>query len=325
MARVDPGKSGLPGGTSGLGFFRQLPPAKSRAATGPVGMGGRIIVRHNIHIARKDARGIRESVPPNLLETAERRAGRIQSTIRRQMAAEYRKGTGRAARGVYAKVARSRNGDKQSVVIRITSLNYREMRFLSNIGGSGYFKSGYPIPEYRIWAKGAREQFEDIDPFKGTATINRSKARFLQARRDKGVGRLKIPKEGTFYEGKRGRGGVESRQIRGIPGDLTMENVQTVSQFFYPMWVDHPGFRRDIISEVALKEGAEYISEVQGVVKATLRSGKVVTQVDRTMSVSREIPLHTITISNAQFRRGDRSSRAYISKDDLSVIKSIKG
>jgi hypothetical protein len=287
------------------GFASNRPSANAPAS--PRVGGGRIIVRHNIDNVRNQTKQIPRRVEASLLEFSEQRAQRIQARMRTEMALEYRRGTGRAARGVFARVTRSKHGDKQDFVIRITNYNYREMRFLTNIGGSGTFKFGYPVQPYRIWAKGAEALAQDVVVGgRGGSFYNRSKTRFLFLKRSRDVGRLKIPADGVFLQAfKKGRGGAESRRAVGVPHQLEPDfsrpradgtygfKKQTDSQYFYPMWVDHPGFKRDVISDVARAEMAPYITDTKELVVVSHRTGGIRIERDSTLAVSREIPIGT--------------------------------
>jgi hypothetical protein len=304
---------GIPGvGAHGpqQGFVTNLGTYGARKYGGGSGMTGVVRVRTNAHIAAKQAREIRRVVPLSLVQNAEDRARRIQERMRREMLMEYHTGTGRAARGVFAKVSKSKQGDRQDIVIRVTTFNYREMNFITNLGNRGYFSAQpYPIAPYRIWAKGAEERFERINSATGERRLLKSKNSILQARRDKGVGRLKVPKEGTFFTSVKGRGGVESRKLSGFPSDLTHENAQTNTGFFYPLWVDHPGFKRDVLSDIAREEGAKFVTETKEVVTFAhleIAPGKFVSTPkgsfeSSTLAVIDEIPIHSIVMSNGRF------------------------
>lgn len=295
-------------------FARVVDIPERKRREGPKASGGAIIVRTNSHIARGQLEELRRRVPQTLLADAERRASAIQERIRKAMLIEYTQGTGRAARGVFARVSKSKMGDSDQVVIRITNTNYREMNFLTNIGGSGYFKS-FPVGPYRIFAKGAQERLERVNSATGEVSLVAKST--LRQVRGKIKHRLKIPKEGVLIQGVRGPGGSESRVARGIPVDATLQNFQNVSQFFYPLWVNHPGFQRDVISEIALQEGAAYITETEELVRFAhlqIAPGQFVSaekgrEPIANMAVSREIPINSITLTRAGLRHSSGSSR----------------
>jgi hypothetical protein len=109
-----------------------------------------------------------------------------------------------------------------------------------------------------------------------------------------GVGRLKVPRSQAFFTSARkpGRGGGESRIINDVLGPADPGDLKSAF-FFYPLKVEHPGFRRDVISDIAREQGAAFIAESRGVVSRTL-GGRGVGEDTNDMVVSDEIPLTRI-------------------------------
>lgn len=277
---------GLPGGTSGLGFQTILPEKRRR---GTKAEGGLLIIRTNAAQVARDLGARRLAVQPNLLRNAKARAADIQARMQAAALVEYSKtGTGRFARGIKAQVSASTRGGRDETVIKVSSFNYREARFLTNIGGGGYFKR-FPVKEYDIWAKGARRHGEELEAGKNTKAVKRLR----QIKQLPGVGRLKVPRRHAFFTASRkpGRGGGESRVISDIIGPIEVGD-KLGGFFFYPVVVTHPGFRRDVISDIARDEGAKFVFETSEIVGSNLRGTREGGDVD--MVVSDEIPLTRI-------------------------------
>lgn len=263
--------------------------------------------------ARKDFAELRRRVPADLLADAQTRAQQIQERIRAAMLIEYPKGTGRAARGVFAKVRKERQGtDKEGAVIRVTSLNYREMNFLTNLAGRGYFKS-FPVAPYRIFAKGAEEKIVRVNSATGESYITKTNLKAGVGSSE--VGRLKVPRPGRFFTTEAGRGGVEKRVVSDALGGMDPGD-RASAFFFYPLWVNHPGFKRDVISLIVLKEGANFISDTVEVVRRghiEIAGNEISTDKGTyklsTAVVRDEIPIHSITLSRGTLRSsaGDRA------------------
>jgi len=220
----------------------------------------------------------------------QKRADEIQARMRSAAMAEYSKtGTGRFARGINARVINSGSpGEKIASMIRVTAINYRETRFLTDIGGGGYFKS-YPVRPYRIFARGGLE---------GPRGKAGSKVDINFVRSTAGEHRLKVPRAGRFFEAFRKHGGGESRRISDALGPMDPGDAMKAF-FFYPLWVNHPGFRRDIISQIAIQEGAAYqdavVTIVEGEVRKTQMAG---------VSLSRNIPVINPNTTMVQFKAG---------------------
>ena len=271
---------------SSLGHVRKGPPQV---------MG--LDVRTNAPAVAAQAKEIRHRMPNIIAKDNEARAIEIQNTMRREAGLAYTKAaTGRFSRGIFAKVAKSQEGDTSRSVIRITMVNYRESVFLTNIGGTGYFD--YPTGEYKIWAKGAREVASRINA--KTQTEEYSKSSIMRAKRVAGVGRLKVPRRGKFFTAARqpGRGGGESRIINDSAGPAAAGTAQR-KLFFYPLVVTHPGFDRDPISEVAAIEIEKYKTQMQELVKMGHQPEP---QTGQAGVVSREIPIpQAVSYSRGKF------------------------
>lgn len=248
--------------------------------------GGRLQIRTNAGAAANAVAKADAKISPGLLADAKKRAAEIQTRMQEAALIQYSKsGTGRFARGIHAKVSQSKQTNVSETVIRVTSVNYRESKFLTNIGDSGYFKIGYPIEPYTIWAKGAEGAAEEVpigvNPY--------TKTNYKRVSRLRGVGRLKVPRAGAFFVAARkpGRGGGESRFLRGLGANVTPEQVASgTAGFFYPLKVEHPGFKRDVISNIAQEEQEKFISGARGVVSRSFDD-----------AVSDEIPLKAVGVS----------------------------
>jgi hypothetical protein len=266
--------------------------------------GGVILVRTNAAAVARDLGARRLSVQPNLLASAKERAARIEEKMRAAAMIEYSKtGTGRFARGIRAQVSASTRGNVDETIIKISSLNYREARFLTNIGGGGYF-TRFPVGPYTIWARGAEGLAQETP----IGVNPKTRSNLIRVGRLAGVGRLKVPREGSFFTAARkpGRGGGESRFLGGLLDATADEVNRGTAGFFYPLKVEHPGFRRDVISDIAREEGARFVIEAKGTVSRSL-GGEGVGEDTNVMVVSDEIPLTRIDMlsgrSGASFRR----------------------
>lgn len=260
---------------------------------GPKGSGPVIIINTDAAIRKQDLSALRQRVPLHMLRDAEAMAQRVQLTIQTEMGLLYSRGTGRAARGIRAKVARIKDGDKEGAGIKVTAINYREMRFITNLNGTGYFKFlPYPVPPYTIYAKGAEDLDIDLDRKTGH---NRTKTYIRSLLRRNDLGRLKVPRPTAFFTTvRRGRGPAESRQIRDIlgppdPGD------NASAFFFYPLWVNHPGFSRDVISDVVARERSLYAERTLQQVKAS-HAAALIGKSAAQPAVIGEIPLPSLSV-----------------------------
>lgn len=265
--------------------------------------GGYVIIRTNAGAARMELAQVRSRMPADLLSAAEQRGANIQARMRGAALIQYNKAsTGRFGRGINVRVSKSKEGDKDTTVLRVTAMNYREANFLTNIGGSGYFKR-FPVGPYTIWASGARDASEIVNSELGI--IGYRKPKIVQ--RLEGVGRLKVPRKGKFFSAARqpGRGGGESRTINNARGPIQAGDKQK-DFFFYPIKVEHPGFGRDFISEIAQEEGAAFVNVAKGMVTAAHSGIKS----DSVMVVSREIPISALKITSS---RGSITSRGSFS------------
>ena len=294
MGRVNmPKESEFIPGFIGPPKITNLPSVSKPSATRV--RGGNLVTAQirGVKETEEELRALRQRVGTRLIDIPEKRAASIQARLQGAIAAAYhRAATGRMARGIRARVTKTgAPGERVTSVIRISMMNYREARFLTNIGGGGYFKD-FPIRPYRIFAKGV-EPFTITDrgtnflvnPHTGRRSIKHTR-KTIGVIKQAGVGRLKVPRRGAFITAARkpGRGGGESRIINDVLGPA--EPGESSAFFFYPLWVDHPGFDRDVISEVALDEGARYQDEVLTAV--TVSHGQLKT---RSLVASRDIPL----------------------------------
>lgn len=257
----------------------------------------------------------RTRVGSKILSDPDQRAARIQQRLRVEVGAAYTRATGRIARGIYAKVTKTgKPGDKVSSVIRVTMINYREARFLTNIGGRGHFKE-FPVPAYRIFAKGAEGSLEFLTPFRKSNSL-KSTRRTISLIKQFGAGRLKVPRKSSFFTAARqpGRGGGESKEVGDVLGPA--EGDRSSHFFFYPLWVNHPGFRRDVISEVALDEGARFKTELPEAIGKAQQGG----------FVSRDIPLVKATFSGKSISvtRSSTPSASFRGTGKLLTSKQIR-
>jgi len=261
-------------------------------------MGGYVIINTaGLRAAPDQLAQLNKVVGQAVLNDPDRRAAQIQARLRLATALAYnRSATGRVSRGIFAKVQKIGTPDGKGVqtAIVVSMINYREVKFLTNLGGEGYFKR-FPIQPYRIFAKGA-EGLDDLsNPSTGITSKTSKKKAIGLALSSEGVGRLKVPRGSAFFTSRRqqGRGGGESRFINNILGeadfktpDASFPNLTKDKQgefFFYPLWVNHPGFPQDVISEVALQEGSTFTNEaVDAVVLALETSEKIINKPNRT-------------------------------------------
>lgn len=238
-----------------------LPPAISRPSPRQGGGEVRISIRGQQE-SQKALQLLRTRVGTRILSDGDKRASAIQQRMRAAVEVAYnRAATGRVARGIFAKVtSKGRPGDEVQSVIRVTMLNYRETRFLTNIGGGGWFQR-FPVPPYRIFAEGVESELNDLKPARRSNSM-RSGRSAIRIVKGNGVGRLKVPRRSSFFTASRqpGRGGGESRSIGDILGPAGGGDRQG-HFFFYPLWVNHPGFKADVIADIALEEGARFTSE----------------------------------------------------------------
>lgn len=249
-------------------------PDKLGPGRGSKNQGGYLIT-NTARLPSELVEGVHQRFVGSLLSDPDERAAAIQNRLRMEVELAYnRAATGRVSRGIFAKATKMGTKDGKSVetVVRVTMINYRETRFLTNLDGMGYFKH-YPVEKYTIFAKsdlrfrGATDQ---------TRKVGRSGIKSLLRR--SGVGRLKVPRSTAFFTAARqpGRGGGESRIINDILGPASPGDLKSAF-FFYPLWVQHPGFHEDVISEVALDEGARFQTEVAEVATESwseLRGGR---------------------------------------------------
>jgi len=246
----------------------------------PKGTGGFVYINtKGLQQATEELRLLNARVTKSILEDPDKRADLIQARLRLATAIAYNKSaTGRVSRGIFAKVQKVGTADGKGVqtAIVVTMVNYRESKFLTNLGGEGYFRS-FPVAPYRIYAKGAISAgIEDVFKFaKGKTTVSKVSTRraISFAHAQKKIGRLKVPRGGTFFKAGRmqGRGGAESRVLHTREGavdfatpDASFPNLSANKKgdfFFYPLWVNHPGFAADVISDIVLQEGGSFTTE----------------------------------------------------------------
>lgn len=239
--------------------------------TNPRAQGGYVIMRTSgLKQAQETAKAIPRRVKQSLEVHAEERAGRLQATLQAALTAEYSKsGTGRFARSIKVRVVKGtgRGGGPSTSLQIYQSQTYRENRFLTNLGNFKGFT--FPYGPYRIYAKGAQALADMSASEFGSGRVL---ARHI--RKAGGTARLKVPRSGRFFTAGRkpGRGGGESRFINDALGPMEPGD-RLGSFFFYPLWVTHPGFRRDLLSEIAIREGSQYTREVVGGVSEVLAAG----------------------------------------------------
>jgi len=261
--------------------------------------GGYVIVNTDFRKAVSDLEGFNQRVSASILADPDKRAALIQARLRTATALAYNKAaTGRMARGIFAKVNKVGSADGRGVetAIVVTMFNYRETNYLTNLGGDGYFKV-FPVGPYRIFAQGA----EGLDDLRNPATGRRSKTSARKAiglaLGVEGVGRLKVPRSTAFFTAGReqGRGGGERRTINDVLGPAASGDLQSAF-FFYPLWINHPGFTQDVISDVALDEGARFKSEVVDAI--AFRAGQLRKLGTVEVPVSSTLPDTTTVVSH---------------------------
>lgn len=190
----------------------------------------------------------------------EKRAQAFADTLRtalRSAATEaYRSGTGRFARGLNVRVKIKRGGttrDTQAIV-EVMVPGYRESRFLTNLGNQGRFKE-FPVAPYWIYARGATK-LEVTHSFHEPLTGKNAAALRARLKRSKRVGRLKIPLSEIGLISRAPAGKRKETILE--PGFPLEPGMAASSQFVYPLQVHHPGFPRDVVSEVTYALGGEY-------------------------------------------------------------------
>lgn len=222
------------------------------------------------------------------------RASEMQTALQTAALAAYqRAGTGRFARGIKVKGQTTEQRGFLEGKISISVPQYRETRFLTNLGGNTAYFQTFPVGPYFITAKGVEpggNQFSDLytelrssglgkvwdpkqrksvdrqftgangqrmirDPVTGhTGVARRTLFNFTKK---KGLPRLKVPREGFGSLGARGgtgRGKNAERLGPRLGGNIIDQEIDDVDQnelFYYPTWVVHPGFERDVVTETA--------------------------------------------------------------------------
>ena len=263
----------------------EIPQAKTKVV--PLSQGGalRVQVRTNAKEVREFAEELRTRVSSTLRDDAEERAAVIQARLRAVVLGAYtRAATGRMARGIFANTTKTGTPDGGiQTVIRVSMFNYREANFITHLGGGGYF-SQFPVGPYRIFAQGVEGALAFMAPSRKNNSL-RSSRKSISIIKSHEVGRLKVPRRSAFFTASRapGRGGGESRVIGDILGPSSGEPKGTF--FFYPLWVNHPGFAEDVITQVALEEGARFTTETR----------------DKVAAVSTDIP---VVKPSVQFKEG---------------------
>lgn len=283
--------------------FTQLPDPKTKAS--PKGAGGYVLVRTNSAEAARKLATIRLSRDPQLLRDSQDRAQFIEAKMRAAALAQYHKtGTGRFARSIRASVSQSTSGDRSETIIKVSAGNFRETKFLTNIGGAGFFRRfKYPVAPYDIWARGARRVAEETPVGVGVGT----RSNLQRTMRNTRVGRLKVPRASAFFTSSRGsRGGGERRVINDALGPMD-QGDRAGAFFFYPIRVTHPGFERDVISDIAQEEGAQYITYMMNTVGRAY-SGSSDEVSNRGMAVIDEIPLTKVLFTGRAQSRPTRFS-----------------
>jgi hypothetical protein len=256
---------------------------------GPRSLGGEVIMQISGNKRTRDQLlASTRSVKTGLENTAEQNAAALQTILQTALDAEYKKtGTGRFARSIRVSAVKSEEKGKIRTSLQVKAITYRETKFLTNLGGQGYFTT-FPVGPYRIFARGVTSS-----EGKNAQELHfgRKGSKFLAKvlRRGGGdVGRLKVPNRGAFYvagrfneiaEHPRGRilrtqrGGGESRFLKDRLGFMGEGDVGPLR---YPLWVNHPGFRRDLLSDLVLQHGGTYQEGMVSVVKE--RVGKLTRQ-----------------------------------------------
>lgn len=181
----------------------------------------------------------------------------LKSVLKIETQRAYVRGTGRFSRGINTRVKVKRGSGRQptTAIVEVMVPNYRESRFLTNIGNQGRFKS-FPVEDYWIFARGARDLL--VTHQLTDEPMTKKQVRSLKARiaRRKRVGRLKVPLSqiGLISRALPGR----RRETELFPGVPLEPGLSPSSQFVYPLEVHHPGFPRDVVSEVTFALGGQY-------------------------------------------------------------------
>jgi hypothetical protein len=263
-------------------FVRVIPEAKGPAVK-PIG-GGAVIVRTTGMKHLKTQVGRFNSAITEMTADAVRKlAPQLQQQIQEILLAAYqRSATGRFARSIRVNVVTSGDADKSKVALQIKAIPYRETRFLTNLGGIGRFKE-FPVSPYRIYAKGAQNIVDQVTAGRGgeEAWFPNSRNAASRLKRLGAKHRLKVPRRTSFFTAARrlGRGGGESRTISDPLGPD--EGEARGAFFFYPLWVNHPGFAADYLSDVAIAAGSTFQDEIltavgqSGAKTSTITRGKV--------------------------------------------------
>lgn len=245
-----------------------------------------------------------------LLQLMRNRASEMQTALRNAALLEYnRAGTGRFARGIKVKGQTTQQRGYLEGKISISIPQYRESRFLTNLGGNNAYFQTWPVGPYFITAKGVTPGGErlgdlwtelrssglgtrDWNPktrkyesrtFKGkygqkmlrnplTGHTGVARRTLYNFTKKSGLPRLKVPFEGLGSLGARGGSGrgknaelLGPRLGRAII-NFEVDKVDKSEAFYYPLWVEHPGFKRDVITETAQRLLNESVNQWQTLV-----------------------------------------------------------
>ena len=259
-------------------------PASGAAALRPnIRVTGRIDTSSSA-LARKTITASESKVTPVMLDILKTQAKLITETLKRTTAAAYQlASTGRVARGWRWQVIKSHSS---SVTMRIHNLNYREMQYITNVGGGGHFKA-FPVGKYDITAKpGSRLRVPRREGawelISGSRSrVQRAELRFVQkvlGRSGRYQAKGKIlkrwnykPQSGyiSYFPGgdKRRRELLAPREY-GTTGEYEAAMAEQhkplierkgdllSTAFVYPQVVSHPGFEFDVIS-ATIQQGVE--------------------------------------------------------------------
>lgn len=209
----------------------------------------RTITRIEANTARKEVAARSATFP----ESLDNRAKVIADNLEFRLKA--------AIRGAYTKAATGRfeqrlqvqafNDGRARIQVILPSL--RETKFLTNLGGSGRFKD-FPVQSYYIFARGFKNLFADA------VSDKKERRRIFKSTQKRGRGsRLKVPRRKQGYNLTLSHGGLR-RNITDALGAL--EPDERSAGFVYVLWVRHPGFARDVVSEVVQAAGAGYQAEI---------------------------------------------------------------